>query len=137
MSAAIVGNATTGHVSNPGVGSANALLFGAFLPVLAPDPPLLAASGSPGKVSLSWFVPFDEGSPITQYAIYRGTGPGGEGGSPIAVVGGGSTNYDDLTVVNGTTYYYQVAAVNGVGLTRSTERSAIPFQPPPDAPRWR
>ena len=36
------------------------------------------------------------------------------------------TTYDDNTVTNGTTYYYQVAAVNAIGETRSTEKNATP-----------
>ena len=37
-----------------------------------------------------------------------------------------ATSYDDNTVTNGTTYYYQVAAVNAVGETRSLEKSVMP-----------
>ena len=84
-----------------------------------------------GTVHLSWTAPASNGgSPITQYKIFRGTSPGGEGTSSIASVGNATTSYDDATVTNGTTYYYQVAAVNSVGETRSAERSASPIGPP-------
>ena len=43
-----------------------------------------------------------------------------------------TTSYTDTTVSNGTTYYYQVAAVNAVGTgPGSNERSATPAPPPP------
>jgi subtilisin family serine protease len=84
-----------------------------------------------GTVHLSWTAPASNGgSPITQYKIFRGTSPGGEGTSSIASVGSATTSYDDGTVTNGTTYYYQVAAVNSAGETRSIERSASPIGPP-------
>ena len=44
----------------------------------------------------------------------------------MASLGGNVTAYDDNAVVNGTTYYYQVAAVNAIGETRSLEKSATP-----------
>ena len=79
---------------------------------------------------LSWAVPAtDGGSPITGYDVYRGTSPGGESGTPLAtnVVDHGFT---DTSAVNGTTYYYTVAAVNAVGLSpQSGEASATPTQP--------
>ena len=42
------------------------------------------------------------------------------------------TSYTDTAVSNGTTYYYQVAAVNAVDTgPGSNERSATPTPPPP------
>jgi len=48
------------------------------------------------------------------------------------------TAYSDTAVSNGTTYYYQVSAVNAIGEgSRSTERSATPVAPAsvPSAPQ--
>ena len=101
-------------------------------------PSRLVASGGNGSVVLSWAVPAtDGGSPITGYDVYRGTSPGGESATPLAsnVVTNGFT---DTSAVNGTTYYYTVAAVNAVGLSpQSSEASATPSQPAavPSAPQ--
>jgi len=57
------------------------------------------------------------------------------GGSPHHA--GNVTAYDDSSVANGSTYYYEVSAVNGIGEGAvSNEVSATP-QPgtPPSAPR--
>ena len=66
------------------------------------------------------------GPPITAYRVYRGTSPGGELAAPLATLASTATTYDDNTVTNGTTYYYQVAAVNAIGETRSAEKTATP-----------
>ncbi|HSZ31133.1 MAG TPA: fibronectin type III domain-containing protein, partial [Pseudonocardiaceae bacterium] len=91
------------------------------------QPTNLAASAGDTKVVLSWTVPnTDGGSPIQSYNVYRSTTPGGEGSTPYAtnVV---SSSFTDTGVVNGTTYYYKVAAVNAVGAgQQSGEASATP-----------
>jgi predicted phage tail protein len=99
---------------------------------IAPSVPLgLTASGGNGSVNLSWNVPAsDGGSPITSYNIYRSTTPGGEGNTPIAT-GVTATNYTDLPLNNGTTYYYTVAAVNAVATgPQSNEANATPNKRP-------
>ena len=104
-----------------------------------PSAPLgLVASGGNGSVVLSWALPANDGnSPITGYDVYRGTSPGAESGTPLAT-NVASTAFTDTSVVNGTTYYYKVAAVNGVGVSpQSGEASATPSQPAtvPSAPQ--
>ena len=86
----------------------------------------LVASAGDGKVMLSWTVPnSDGGSPITGYNVYRSTTPGGEGSTPYATAV--SSTYTDSAATNGTTYYYTVAAVNGVGTgPQSSEANATP-----------
>ena len=75
-----------------------------------------AASPSPGA------RPPDGGSAITGYRIYRGTASGGE---TLLTTVGNVTSCTDTAVANGTTYYYQVSAVNAVGEgSRSNERFA-------------
>ena len=100
-------------------------------PPTAPGAPnLTAATAGNASVALTWSAPAsDGGSPISGYQIWRGTSSGGE--SLLTTVGV-TTSYTDSTVSNGTTYYYQVAAVNAVGPgPGSNERSATPAPPPP------
>ena len=86
-------------------------------PVRAASPPgaptgLTATPGN-AKVDLAWTAPAsDGGSPITGYRIYRGTTSGAE--SLVATLGV-VTTYTDTGRTNGTTYFYQVAAVNAAG----------------------
>ena len=76
-------------------------------------PTLTSATGSAGSVALQWSAPVsDGGSAITGYNVYRGTTSGGE---TLFSQVGNVTSYTDTSVTNGTTYYYEVSAVNGVG----------------------
>jgi fibronectin type 3 domain-containing protein len=94
-------------------------------PRVQPPSGLTATSGNM-KVSLTWTT-----SPgAVSYNVYRGTTPGGEGATPVAT-GVTTTSFTDTGLTNGTTYYYQVTAVNGGGeSTRSGEVSAAPVAPP-------
>jgi subtilisin family serine protease len=130
VAAAILGNASTGKVTGGGSGSPDRLLYTGYLPPSAPEAPIVTATGGIDGVHLAWTTPVDGGSPITGYAIYRSTSPGGEGAVPLASVSGVDTlAYLDATAVGGTTYYYEVAAVNAGGETRSDEQSATPLTP--------
>ena len=94
-----------------------------------PSAPLAADGLRPGTPRSAWpgvFPAADGGSPITGYNVYRGTSAGGESGTPVAsnITG---RSFTDTTVVNGTAYFYTVAAVNGVGVSaKSAEVSATP-----------
>ncbi|HSZ30498.1 MAG TPA: fibronectin type III domain-containing protein, partial [Pseudonocardiaceae bacterium] len=93
-----------------------------------------AGTGTP-VVQLSWTVPADGGSPVTGYDILRGTTSGGE--TYLTSTDPAQTSYVDTSVTAGTTYYYQVVAVNAVGDSPpSNEVTAVPYmatppQPPP------
>ncbi len=73
----------------------------------------LTAIGGAGQVALSWTA----GSGATSYNLYRATTSGG--GSKIApvVTGITGTSYTDTGLASGTTYYYQVVAVNASGIS--------------------
>jgi fibronectin type 3 domain-containing protein len=94
----------------------------------APSAPLnVVASSGNAQATVAWSVPASTGgSPITGYNVYRGTSPGAESSTPVATNVTG-TSFTDTGLTNGTTYYYRVAAVNGVGVSpQSSEASASP-----------
>jgi hypothetical protein len=80
----------------------------------APGPPtgLLAIPGV-FATSLSWNAPEDDGNAaITNYRVYRG--PSATTTAFLADAGA-NLAYDDVTCVAGTTCYYQISAMNGMG----------------------
>lgn len=99
-----------------------------------PQPPgaPTGLTASPGnvQVSLGWSA----SSGATSYSAKRGAMSGG----PYAFLATGvpGTTYTDAAVVNGTTYFYVVNAVNAGGESpASNEASATPSAPqPPSAP---
>jgi fibronectin type 3 domain-containing protein len=100
-------------------------------PATVPGAPTLQASAGNQSVSLSWTAPNNGGAPITKYNIYRGTSSNGE--TLLTSVSG--TSYTDTGLINGTTYYYEVSAVNSVNEgARSNEQSATPTATAPGAP---
>jgi len=88
---------------------------------VAPPPPNGAPYAASGlgatlvnntNVNLSWTA----GRGATSYNLYRAAESGGEGTNPV-VTGITGTSYTDAYLNGGTTYYYQVVAVNGSGPT--------------------
>jgi len=87
---------------------------------------------SGNSVTLSWTAPAPGGSAIIGYRIYRGTASGGE---TFLTSVGPVTTYTDETTSYGTTYYFRVSAVNGLGEGGlSNELSATPLAPPDVTP---
>lgn len=65
------------------------------------------------NVNLSWTA----GSGTTSYNLYRAAESGGESSIAPFITGITGTSYTDTNLNSGTTYYYQVVAVNGSGPT--------------------
>jgi fibronectin type 3 domain-containing protein/type II secretory pathway pseudopilin PulG len=84
--------------------------------VVVPSPPSsLTATGGTRQVILNWTAPTsDGGSPVTGYNIYRATAAGGPF-AKIAALANALTYTDSGSLNNGTTYYYEVTAINAAG----------------------
>ncbi|MGO8670964.1 MAG: choice-of-anchor tandem repeat GloVer-containing protein, partial [Capsulimonadaceae bacterium] len=101
-----------------------------------PEPPIpaaptgLTATAGNSQVALTWTA----STGATSYCIYRGTATGAEAATAI-VAGITGLTYTNLSLTNGVTYFYKVAAINGGGTsTQSSEASATPEPPIPAAP---
>ncbi len=96
-------------------------------------PTNLIATSDEGSVILTWYENTE--ADLSCYNVYRSTNPGG----PYNQIAGGliPNSYIDDGVINGTTYYYIVKAVDTSMNTSppSNESSATPFDTiPPAAP---
>lgn len=80
----------------------------------APDVPTgLSATGGIGQVPLSWVAPYNGGSAIIGYKIYRDLTANPT--NLIQTLGNVTTYIDNTGLSPGTTYYYRVVAVNNIG----------------------
>lgn len=100
----------------------------AATPNTPPAAPIgLTATRGNAQVALSWTA----STGAVSYNVYRGVSAGGEAASAVRT-GVTGTSVTDSGLTNGTTYYYQVTAVNSGGEgSRSGEASATPLAPPP------
>lgn len=99
--------------------------FGAALPSA---PRNLVATGGTSKITLTWAPPTSDGeSAVVNYSVYRGTTSGGE---TLLTTVGPVLTYTDSAVTAGTTYYYELSAINAVGEgPKSNQASATPTLP--------
>ncbi len=114
---------------NAGGESANSAAASATPQVAAPATPTgLTASAGDARVTLGW----NAASGATSYDVKRGTSASG----PFSTIASVSTaSYADTAVVNGTTYYYVVSAVNAGGSSQdSAVANATPQATPPTLP---
>lgn len=96
-------------------GAAPAIISTGFditaVPTTPPAPTGLTATGGDGKVTLAW----TSQSGVDSFKIFRGLSNVITDGTwrQIGSAVGSATGYVDYSVVNGTTYYYYIQAVNG------------------------
>jgi hypothetical protein len=100
------------------------------MPLFSPAPTILlpVTNYNFGPIILTWTT----SAGATSYNVKRSTSTGTE----TTIANTASTSYTDTNVLNGTTYYYVISALNGGGEgTNSLEVSYTPPIPPPPAPR--
>ncbi len=132
-------NGPTGLGTPGGSPSSLSAFSGSTAPAKAPDSPtLMTATAGNASVSLSWSAPqHTGGSAITGYNLFVGTSAGGESNSPATATPITTTTFTLSGLVNGTTYYFSVQALNAIGSSPSSnELSATPvaLSGPPGAP---
>lgn len=100
-------------------------------PTMLPGTPTgLSALGGNAQVSLTWTA----ATGAATYNLYRATTTGGEGTTAYKT-GITGTGYTDTALINGTAYYYTLAAANASGTSgQSAEASATPYAAVPSAP---
>jgi hypothetical protein len=86
------------------------------VPLKPPSAPtgLFAAPNKPHGIALGWTAPYNGGSSITAYRVYRSTSSGAE--TMLASIAP-STSYLDTTGAHGVVYYYRVVALNAIGVS--------------------
>jgi fibronectin type 3 domain-containing protein len=102
-------------------------------PAARPGAPIeLTATRGNAQVTLSWTAPAsDGGSQVSGYNVFEGTTADLSGSAPVTTVTGAATTVTLPGLVNGTTYYFWVTAVNGVGEgPPSNEVHAVPATVP-------
>ena len=126
----VIGNAGTVFVSENVYKDIRGISGTALQPL--PPPPaapvnVVANAPSPGQVNLTW----QSSLGATNYNVKRSTATGG----PYTTIGStSSTAYSDASVINGTTYFYVIAAggAGGVGLNSAEVNASVPQPPVPD-----
>jgi len=110
-------------VSDHGVSRVDTLMVTPATVSSPTAPSNLTATPGNGSVQLSWTASVG----ATSYNIYRGPVSDGEAVAPIAATSGSTTMFADNGLSNGTRYFYNVAAVNGAGI--SPDSNEISVQP--------
>lgn len=94
------------------------------------QPRFTGSTPADSRIHVNWSVPQSNGNDeILGYKIYRGTSTGAA--TYLNFVGPFVYDYNDTTVTNGVTYYYNVTATNSYGESASSnEASAVPSTTP-------
>jgi fibronectin type 3 domain-containing protein len=110
-------------VSNHGVSRVDQLTVTPATASVPSGPTNLTVTPGNTSATLHWTAS-TSGSP-TSYTIYRGTISDGEANTPIATVSGTTTTFTDTGLTNGTTYFYNVAANNAVGVSPDSNEVSV------------
>ncbi len=112
--AAVVGAASAGSVARGTDTTTTTQATTTVDQPTAPGPPTLtSAKAGSGGIGLIWTAPAsDGGSALTGFRVYRATG---NGSATLLADLGRVDSYTDAAITAGTTYRYQVSAVNAVG----------------------
>jgi Ca2+-binding RTX toxin-like protein len=99
----------------------------------APPRPVAVTPGNT-RLTADWTAPDDNGSDITGYRV-RVVNAAGQRVGPVRTTSADVTRIAVDGLVNGTTYWVQVWAVNGVGAGPHTQSSGVTPATVPSAPR--
>jgi regulation of enolase protein 1 (concanavalin A-like superfamily) len=92
---------------------------------IPPAPTGLTATAGVGRISLKWILP--AGNTTQGYVVRRATTSGGPYTTLSTWTNNTTPQYTDLSVTNGTSYYYVVAAINQSGTSANAAQvSATP-----------
>ena len=123
-------------VSDHGVSRVDELIVTPATASVPSGPTNLTDTVSGTTVTLTW-TGSSSGAP-TSYSIFRGTKSDGEAVTPIANTNGATTTFTDTGRTSGTTYFYNVAATNAVGISPSSNEISVTVGSgdtnPPSAP---
>jgi fibronectin type 3 domain-containing protein len=110
-------------VSDHGVSRVDELTVTPATASVPAGPTSLTVTPGNTTATLSWAAS-TSGSP-TSYTIYRGTKSDGEAVTPVATTNGTTTTVTDTGLKNGTTYFYNVAANNAVGVSPDSNEVSV------------
>jgi Fibronectin type III domain len=110
-------------VSNHGVSRVDQLTVTPATASVPGGPTSLTVTAGHGTVTLRWTASTSGGP--TSYSVYRGTKSDGEAVAPAAVVSGTTTTFTDTGLSSGTTYFYNVAANNAVGVSPDSNEVSV------------
>lgn len=120
----------TGTYSGDGVSAGSSGTTTVVVGAAPPGPPAgptLVATAQVGSIKVDWSSASDGGSPITGYRLYRSTSASG----PFTLIAAVPTgDYQDTTVVIGTTYFYRGTTVNALGespYSNTDSTAALPY----------
>ncbi len=98
------------YPGNPGTNMPGVMTITPSSDTTAPTAPVASIDYGASSLTVSWTASSDPDDAVAEYRVYRGTTPGGEGATAIAIVSASTLRYVDTAVNAGQTYYYKVKA---------------------------
>jgi fibronectin type 3 domain-containing protein len=119
-------------VTDHGVSRVDQLIVTPATASVPSGPASLAVTPGSAGATLKWTASASGGP--TSYSIYRGTATDGEAATPVGTVSGTTTTFTDTGLTNGKTYFYNVAANNGAGVSPDSNEVSVSPGPAAAAP---